>query len=94
MRHHLEPDDWAAERGTIFALYQELGVSREQERHRLQHAITGCSSLRYMTHEEHRKLIRSLEQITEKSVSDQQKLLRGLLALGSFDYRDEPEFDF
>lgn len=94
MRHHLDPDDWAAERGAIFALYRELGVTCEQERHRLQHAVTGCSSLRYMTREEHGKLIRMLEQLASKTVTEQRQMICGLLALSSFDYREAPEFDF
>ena len=88
MRRHLEPNEWADERGDIFALYQELDISDEDERHQLQHAITGCSSLRFMTHEEHRKLIHTLEELTHKTTAEQQKLISGLLALSGFDYRD------
>ena len=41
-----------------------------------------------MTHEEHRKLIHTLEELTHKTPAEQQKLLSGLLALSGFDYRD------
>lgn len=88
MRHLLDPDEWALERGEIFALFTELGVKGEDERHRLQHAVTGCSSLRFMTHEEHHKLIETLGHLAEKPREEQRRVLKGLLALSSFDYRD------
>ena len=87
MRRHLDPDEWIDERGDIFVLYQQLGITTEDERHRLQHAVTGCSSLRYMNREEHFKLIETLETLVEKSPPEQAKTLGGLLALSSFDYR-------
>ncbi len=91
MRRHLEPDEWTDERGDIFVLYRELGITDDEERHRVQHALTGCSSLRFMTHEEHQKLIHTLKQLTCKTITEQQKLIDGLLALSGFDYRDIDE---
>ena len=88
MRQHLDPDDWAEERGTIFSLYRDLDITDEGERHRLQHAVTGCSSLRYMTREEHKKLIETLENLINKSADEQTRTLDGLFALSSFDYRE------
>lgn len=87
MRQLLEPDEWADVRGDIFVLYGELGITEERERHRLQHALTGCSSLRFMTHEEHHLLIHTLERLNQTSVGEQQKMIHGLLALSSFEYR-------
>ena len=87
MRQHLNPDEWADIRGTIFVLFNQLGLDTD-ERHRLQHAITGCSSLRYMTNDEHRKLVDTLEQLVTKSSREQSHILQGLFALSSFDYRD------
>ncbi len=87
MRRHLDPDEWADIRGTIFVLFNQLGLA-DDERHRLQHAITGCSSLRYMTSDEHRKLVDTLEQLAEKPVLERNRTLQGLFALSSFDYRD------
>ncbi len=89
MRQSLHPDDWSTERGDIFALYSELGLSDEHDRHRLQHAITGCKSLRYMTIEEHRLLIRVLEQLVDKPYAERLLIWNGLLALSSFDYSDD-----
>ena len=86
MRRHLDPDEWIDERGDIFTLYQQLGITTEDERHRLQHAVTGCSSLRYMNREEHLKLIETLETLVEKSPPEQTKTIQGLLTLTGFDY--------
>lgn len=88
MRHHLDPDDWIEERAEIFGLYTQLGITHEDKRHQFQHAITGCSSLRYMTREEHQQLIDTLEQLAKQPSSEQQKTLQGLLALGNFDYQE------
>lgn len=90
MRRALFPDEWAGERGEIFALYKAVGVCDEGERHRLQHALTGCSSLRYMTGDEHRRLISALAEIAGKPAAERDRTLEGLLALGSFDY-DDPD---
>ena len=87
MRRHLDPDEWSDIRGTLFVLFNQLGLA-DDERHHLQHAITGCSSLRYMTSEEHRKLVTTLEQLAEKPASERNCTLQGLFALSSFDYRD------
>ncbi len=89
MRHHLNADDWSTERGDIFALYSELGLSDEHDRHRLQHAITGCKSLRYMTKEEHRTLIRVLEALVDKPYAERLRIWDGLLALNGFTYSDD-----
>ena len=90
MRRHLSSDEWADERAEIFGLYQQLGIQEESERHRIQHAITGCPSLRYMSHEEHQKLIETLEQLLESP--NPKRILEGLLALGSFDYQESSPF--
>lgn len=89
MRRHLDPDEWAYERREIFALYQALGIRNEDERHRIQHALTGCSSLRFMNSEEHRKLIGALEEIAQQPAAKQAHMFGGLLALNSFDYHDD-----
>lgn len=91
MRRHLEGYEWAAARGEIFTLYRDLGIEYADERHRVQHALTGCSSLRYMTPDEHQKLIETLQEIVLKPDDEQQKLLTGLLALGGFDYQEIDE---
>jgi hypothetical protein len=93
MRRPLSPDEWAFERGEIFSRYQQLGIRDEGERHRLQHALIGCPSLRYMTHEEHQKLIETLGHLCQQSYAQRQRTLQGLLTLASFDY-ETPEFDF
>ena len=94
MRRHLDPDEWADIRGDIFVLYGQLGITTDIERHRLQHALTGCNSLRYMTREEHLKLIQALEQLSAKSLSEQTKTIQGLLTLSSFDYQPQEKGDF
>ena len=91
MRRHLEPDEWSQIRGEIFRLYRELGITYDDERHRIQHAITGCSSLRYMTPDEQQKLVEALEQIAGAPTDKQDKLLAGLMALGSFDFHEIDE---
>ena len=92
MRRHLNPDEWAYERGEIFAIFKALGVHDQDERHRLQHALTGCSSLRLMTGEEHRKLIEALHEIAEQPAAKQASILDGLLALSGFDYNDADRY--
>ena len=91
MRRHLEGFEWAEARGEIFTLYRDLGIFDGDERHRIQHALIGCSSLRYMTPEEHQKLIETLQEIALKPSDEQQKMLCGLLALGSFDFHEIDE---
>ena len=91
MRRHLEGYEWAEARGEIFTLYRDLGIDYEDERHRVQHALTGCPSLRYMTPAEHRKLIETLREIALKPSDEQQKMLTGLLALSRFDYHEIDE---
>ena len=95
MRTHRDADDWALERGHIFAIYSELGIEDADERHRLQHAVTGCSSLRYMTRGEHLALIETLESLIEKSYAERNRVMNGLLALTSFNYTSyESKGDF
>ena len=89
MRRQLDPDEWAYERSEIFALYKALGIHDQDERHRLQHALTGCNSLRLMTGEEHRKLIGALKEIAQQPAAKQARMFGGLLALSSFDYHDD-----
>lgn len=89
MRRHLDPEEWVYERREIFALYKALSIHDQDERHRLQHALTGCSSLRLMTGEEHRKLIGALERIAQQPATKQARMFGGLLALSSFDYPDD-----
>ena len=91
MRRHLEPDEWSEIRGEIFRLYRELGVTFDDERHRIQHAVTGCSSLRYMTPEEQQKLVETLEQVAEQPAEVQEKMLAGLIALTGFDFHEVGE---
>lgn len=45
------------------------------------------SRLRYMTGEEHRLLIKMLEDLIEKPYAERSRVSNGLLALSSFDYR-------
>lgn len=84
MRRPLSPEEWADERGRIFGLYQQLGVRSDSERHRLQRAVTGCGSLRYMSRDEHRLLIRTLARLAETPPAERERAIRGLLALGEF----------
>ena len=93
MRRHLDPDEWADTRGNIFALYQQLGITTEDERHRLQHALTGCNSLRYMTRDEHLKLINALEDLAAKPFTEQEKTIQGLVTLSSFNYYPQEKGD-
>ena len=91
MRRPLEPYEWSEVRGEIFRLYRELGITFDDERHRIQHAITGCSSLRYMTPDEQQKLVEALAQIASAPTDKRDKLLAGLMALGSFEYHEISE---
>ena len=91
MRRPLEPDEWSEVRGEIFRLYRELGITYDDKRHHIQHAITGCSSLRYMTPDEQQKLVEALEQIASAPTDKRDKLLAGLIALGSFDFHEITE---
>ena len=91
MRRPLEPYEWSDIRGEIFRLYRELGITYDDERHRIQHALTGCSSLRYMTPNEQQKLVEALAQVAAEPGDKQDKLLAGLMALGSFDFHEIDE---
>ena len=88
MRRPLEPDEWSEIRGEIFRLYRELDITFDDERHRIQHALTGCSSLRYMTPEEQQMLVEALEQIAAEPTDKQDKMLAGLIALNGFDFHE------
>ena len=91
MRRPLEPNEWSEVRGEIFRLYRELSITYDDERHQIQHAVTGCSSLRYMTPDEQQKLVEALAQIVAEPADKQDKLLAGLMALGSFDFHEISE---
>ena len=80
----LELDEWSEIRGEIFRLYRKLGITNDDERHRIQHAVTGCSSLRYMTPEEQQKLVEALEHVAAQPEGEQDKMLAGLIALNRF----------
>jgi hypothetical protein len=86
-RTALDPDDWREVRGELF--YRDLGISGEDERHQLQAAITGCSSLRLMSFEEHAKLLGALKSIAVQPPNEQEATLKGLLLLTEFDYEGE-----
>lgn len=86
VRRPLEPDEWSEIRGEIFRLYRELGITNDDERHRIQHAVAGCPSLRYMTPEEQKKLVEALELLAAQPEGEQDKMLAGLIALNSFDF--------
>lgn len=91
MRRYLEPDEWADVRSDIFALYRQLGITTEDERHHVQYAVTGCGSLRYMTREEHFELIKILNDLPIKPSPTQRRAIRGLLTLSSFTYHPTPQ---
>ena len=86
VRRPLEPDEWSELRGEIFRLYRKLDITEGDDRHRIQHALTGCSSLRYMTPEEQQKLVEALELLAAQPEGEQDKMLAGLIALNSFDF--------
>ena len=91
VRRPLEPYEWSQIRGEIFQLYRELDITYDDERHRIQHALTGCSSLRYMTPEEQQKLVEALAQVAAQPEDEQDKMLAGLIALNGFDFYEVGE---
>lgn len=82
MRKERNPSDWSEARAQIFALYRTLGIEDEALRHGLQKAVTSCSSLRFMTDIEHRRLITVLNLIASHPEIVRDDLLNMLLAMG------------
>lgn len=74
--------DWAEARNTIFALYSELNIL-EDERHALQQAITGESSLKRMSDPQHKRMIDVLRYLSDFKPNVAQAKLENILESGS-----------
>lgn len=81
MRREREPGEWVKARSQIFALFNRLGIQGDDKRHRIQQAVTGCTSLRFMTDKEHQLLIKVLD--LRHSPVEREQMIQRLLAFDS-----------